>query len=187
MVSPLGIGDHQERRLVNARPADSRRGTSYRSSGGHGRRSRGHRSHQDGRHPAQGPHYFSPWSGPRRPACPLPCGTTLSPGPPSTRDGPVTSSLPSVTTAASLARSFRVDGDLRTRFTEHYLELLGLAVTSVPSPRATSHLFTVPETLYRAPSPEKQPLSKRRQSCECHSGGTFRRVRYSVLGSKKAT
>jgi hypothetical protein len=41
------------------------------------------------------------------------------------------------------------------------------------------YLFPAPETLC-APSQEKRLLSQLRQDRECHSSGTFRRVRYWV-------
>ena len=41
-----------------------------------------------------------------------------------------------------------------------------------------------PETLYCAPSPEKRLLGQPRQNRECHSSGTFRRVKYPATCSK---
>src|ERR1017187_1911120 len=64
-------------------------------------------------------------------------------------------------------------------------KLRGVVDASVPVAERTWYLFPAPEPLYCAPSPEKGGWGQPQQRHECHSSGTFRRVKYSVVRSKK--
>jgi hypothetical protein len=64
-------------------------------------------------------------------------------------------------------------------------KLRGVVDASVPVAERAWYLFPAPEPLYCAPSPGKGGWGQPQQRHECHSSGTFRRVKYSVVRSKK--